>query len=267
MNTDSYDVYFSGACLKTADPAEVKRKIGALFKLEGEKLDRLFSGKPTPIKRGVVMDQAIKFRVTFRDAGALVDIVPAGQPVPIAKPAPVARPAATDSPGKTASATPVAAETGGLSLADGPLPLSETEQAPAIPIPEYDLSAPNDFNLSDCNPTVTPAPIPDTSGLDLDKPGVTLDEHPDPPPLEIDTEALTLDDADTPLAEEVEIQPPRIDTQSLTLSAPREGSLEAYQSPVEAAPLPNIDHLKLDETAKAGGEKTAGKASFQIAED
>ena len=73
MNQESYDVYFSGACLKSADPAEVKRKIGAIFKLEGEKLERLFSGVPVPIKRGVDMDRAVKFRVTFfpgRDAGA-----------------------------------------------------------------------------------------------------------------------------------------------------------------------------------------------------
>lgn len=262
MNTDSYDVYFSGACLKTADPAEVKRKIGALFKLEGEKLDRLFSGKPTPIKRDVDMDQAVKFRVTFRDAGALVDIVPSGQPAPIAKPAPPPRPAAEDLPSK-----PVAAENGALTLADGPLPAAESDQAPAIPIPDFGLSAANDFNLSDCTPVVTPAPIPDISELDLDLPGVTLDEHPDPAPLEIDTEGLTLDDTDAPLADETQIQPPRIDTESLSLSAPREGSLEAYQLPVEPAPLPNIDHLKLDEAAADKGDKSPGKATFQIAED
>ena len=82
MSLDTYDVYFSGATLKDADPAEAKRKVGAIFKLEGEKLERLFSGKPIPIKRGVDMDQAVKYRVAFRDAGALVDIVPAGQPDP-----------------------------------------------------------------------------------------------------------------------------------------------------------------------------------------
>jgi hypothetical protein len=267
MNTDSYDVYFSGVCLKTADPAEVKRKIGALFKLEGEKLDRLFSGKPIPIKRGVDMDQAVKFRVSFRDAGALVDIVPTGQPAPVPRPAPAPRPAATEAPNPATSTPAAAAGTNGLSLADGPLPAAEGEQAPSIPIPDYDLSAPKDFNLSDCTPAVEPAPIPDISGLDLDKPGATLDEHPDPAPLEIDIDALSLDDTDTPLEEERELQPPQIDTQNLTLSAPREGSLEAYQKSVEPAPLPNIDHLKLDENAAAKEEKSLGKATFQIADD
>ena len=267
MNTDTYDVYFSGACLKTADPAEVKRKIGALFKLEGEKLDRLFSGKPTPIKRGVDMDQAVKFRVTFRDAGALVDIVPAGQPAPQPKPAPTPRPAAPEvsTPAVTAPAT--AATASGLSLADGPLPAAEEEPAPSIPIPDYGLSAANDFNLSDCAPTVEPAPIPDISGLDLDKPGVILDEHPDPTPLEIDIEALTLDEVGTQLAEEQEIPPPSIDTASLSMSAPREGSLEAYQTPVEPAPLPRIDHLSLDEKTADEAAVSRGKATFQIADD
>lgn len=261
MNLDSYDVYFSGACLKTADPAEVKRKIGAIFKLEGEKLERLFSGKPVPIKRGVDMDQAVRFRVTFRDAGALVDIVPAGQsaPDPAARPAPSARPASPASAAKPAAIA-------GLALADGPLPpADDAALPPPVSAPDYGLSAPQDFNLSDCAPQIEAAPIPDTTGLTLDKPGVTLGEARNFAPLEIDTEALELDDPGTLLIEEAPAEPPQIDTASLSMSEPREGSLEAYQQPIEPAPLPNIDHLGLEEPSTR--EKTQGKAKFEIAED
>ncbi|MCU7915863.1 MAG: hypothetical protein KZQ65_08175 [Candidatus Thiodiazotropha sp. (ex Gloverina cf. vestifex)] len=264
MNIDNYDVYFSGACLKKADPAEVKRKIGAMFKLEGEKLERLFSGKPVPIKRGVDMDQAVKFRVAFRDAGALVDIVPEGQPAPTPSPAPTTRPAApTPATDRTESAPSTSS---GLTLAEGPLPPdSEAEKITPVPVPDYDLSAPQDFNLSDCAPQVEPVPIPDTSAMDLDKPGAALDETPDPEPLEIDTEALTLDDPGTTLIEETPFETPEIDTDDLSMSEPQAGSLEDCQIPVEPAPLPNIDHLQLDEAATK--KKPQGKAKFEIAED
>lgn len=267
MSSETYDVYFSGACLKTADPEEAKRKIGAMFKLEGEKLERLFSGKPVPIKRGVDMDQAARFRVAFRDAGALVDIVPAGQPAPdpAARAAAAARPrpAAPEAAAPEAAAQPAPAS--GLALAEGPLPPGDAPPPASIESPDYALSAPRDFNLSDCAPQVAAAEIPDISGLALDKPGVTLDEHPEPEPLVIDTEEWDLDPVGTTLAEERAVAPPQIDTNELTMAPPREGSLEAYSQPVEAAPLPNIDHLGLETPAPAAGGQ--GKAKFDIADD
>jgi hypothetical protein len=276
MSPETYDVYFSGALLKTADPAETKRKIGAMFKLEGDKLERLFSGKPVPIKRGVDMEQAVRFRVAFRDAGALVDIVPNGQPAPdpASRPTPPQRPAAPTAaptpiepaaqPALAASAPPHADDSG-LSLADGPLPEPAPADAPPMPVPDYGLSAPEEFNLSDCATPVEAAPLPDISALDLDKAGAMLDESPEPAPLEIDTEALMLDDPGTPLVEEEAVSPPPIDTDQLTLSAANEGTLEGFQKAVEPAPLPNIDHLDLLETEEK--PKSQGKATFVIADD
>jgi hypothetical protein len=268
VSPETYDVYFSGACLKTADPEEVKRKIGAMFKLEGEKLERLFSGKPMPIKRGVEMDQASRFRVAFRDAGALVDIVPAGQPAPdpAAKAAAAAarqRPATPEAAATEPAAQ--AASISGLTLAEGPLPPSDAPPPAAIESPDYALSAARDFNLSDCAPQVEAAEMPDISGLAMDKPGVILDEHSEPEPLVIDTEALDLDPVGTALSEETSVAPPQIDTDDLTMAPPREGSLEAYHQPVEAAPLPNIDHLGLETPAPKASAQ--GKAKFDIADD
>lgn len=268
MSIDTYDVYFSGACLKTADPAEVKRKVGAMFKLEGDKLERLFSGKPIPIKRAVDMDQAVKFRVAFRDAGALVDIVPEGQPAPSPSPTPAARPtpapSAVPSETTTAPAPKAAPDSSGLTLAEGPLPVEEAAVS-SVEAPDYGLSAPQDFNLSDCAPEVEAAPIPDISELDLDKPGANLDESSEPEPLEIDTTALELDEPGTVLIEEMPVDEPDINIDTLSMSEPKQGSLEDCQQPVETVPLPNIDHLKLDEAARE--ERPQGKAKFEIAED
>ena len=275
MSLDTYDVYFSGALLKDADREEAKRKIGAMFKLEGEKLERLFSGNPIPIKRGVDMDRAVKFRVAFRDAGALVDIVPEGQPAPdpSARPTPPQRPAAPppatrpkpSEPQEAEASEPVQTGESGLSLADGPLPAPAEPDADPVEAPDYELSPAKDFNLSDCAPEVEAVPLPDISTMHLDTEGKVLDETPDEEPLEIDTEALSLDEPGATLIESEEVPPADIDTDQLSMSEPREGSLEEFQKPVEPAPLPNTDHLKLEEGVAK--EKPQGKAQFVIADD
>ena len=209
MSLETYNVYFSGQIMKDRDPAEVRKKLGAKFKLEGTKLDAFFSGKPVLIKKAVDMEQAVKFRVTFRDAGALVDIRP------------VERPAAQPD-----TALPSGSDTAS----------DET----------FTLSEPGSFDLSDCTPPVQPQPIPDISALALDRPGVSLAETGLPNPAEIDTSELELDkpgvilDENTPAATSIP------DIPDLSLSQAREGSLEEYQQPIQPTPIPNIDHLMLE---------------------
>jgi hypothetical protein len=177
-----------------------------MFKLEGAKLERLFSGQPVAIKKNLDMEQAVKYRVAFREAGALVDIRPAGQ---------------------TTGAPP-----------PSPAPARPTETPQGL-----SLSAPNSYDLSDCTPLVTPRKLPDISSLDLDKPGVTLDTHPAPEPLVIDTGDWDLDRPGVTLDETKPVPEPRIDTSTLTLNPANQGSLEDCQKPVQPAPVPNIDHL------------------------
>jgi hypothetical protein len=211
MSFETYNVYFSGQIMKDRDPAEVRSRIGKLFKLDGAKLGRLFSGQPVAIKKGLDMEQATKYRVVFREAGALVDIRPAGQ-------APQAPTPAGEPPGRP-------------------------EQPPGL-----SLSAPNGYDLSDCAPSLAPGELPDISELNLDKPGVTLDTRPPPEPLEIDTDDWNLDRPGVTL--DATEAPPRarIDTSALTLNAANQGSLEDCREPVKPVPLPNIDHLACVDT-------------------
>ena len=212
MSLETYDVYFSGQIIKEHDPSEVRARIGRLFKLEGAKLERLFSGQPVLIKKNLEMEQAIKYRVAFREAGALVDIRPAGH-----------------TPG-----APVPA----------PAPATETAQG-------LSLSAPNGYDLSDCTPPVEPRELPDISGLILDQPGVTLDTRAAPEPLVIDTDDWDLDRPGTTLDETEPVPTPRIDTSTLTLNPANQGSLEDCRERVQPAPLPNIEHLACVDTDDA----------------
>ncbi|MES9943771.1 MAG: hypothetical protein ABW080_02300 [Candidatus Thiodiazotropha sp.] len=262
MTAETYDVYFSGTIIKDHDPAEVKRKIGAVFKLQGDKLDRLFSGKPIPIKKGIDMDRAIKFRVTFRDAGGLVDIVPAGTPPPAPKPAQPPRP--REEP--RVVATDAGSGSSELTFAEGPMePATETDSdMTPIAVPDYELSSAQGFDLSDCTPEVEAAEIPDISSLDMDKPGITIDETAEPEPLEIDTSALELDKPGVTLIEEAPAEAPAIDIAALSMSPANQGSLEDCQTPVEPAPIPNIDHLDVVEPKP---EPSQGKAKFKLSDE
>lgn len=220
MSFERFDIYFQGAIMRGEEPEAVKRRVGALFKLQGERLERLFSGQPVAIKRGIDMDQAIQYRVTFRNAGALVEIRPAL--------------AAAGSGGTAAT------DDGNLSVSDA-----------------------RGFDLSDCAPQVTPQPIPDISGLALERPGATIDESPPAPAREIDTEGLTLAPDGGRLDESPPPAPPQIDTHELTLNPANQGSLAEFQKPVSPAPLPSTEHLELADEAPGG----RGRARFPTSED
>ena len=210
MSFETYNVYFSGNIMQGQDPEEVRKKIGAMFKLEGSKLERLFIGQPVTIKKDVDMDQAVKYRVAFRDAGALVDIRPAeaAQSVPASSP--------------TQNKEP------------------DTQEA-------LTLSPPNSFDLSDCAVPVPPQEIPDISGLTLDKSGGMLDKSSPAEPLEIDTAELELDKPGVTLEQVTPQTPTEFDTSELELNPANQGSLKEYQQTAEPAPQPNIDHLDLAE--------------------
>ena len=224
MSFETYDIYFSGKLIKGHDAEDVQKKIGMMFKLQGPKLDQLFSGQPMPIKRGVDMDQAVKYRVAFRDAGALIEIRPVETP------------------------------------RQPPTSASEQIKQPDTEEP-LTLSPPNSFDLSDCATPVVPQVIPDITKLELEKPGVILDEHRPHAPLEIDTDALQLDKPGVTLDPSQPQPPSVIDTHDLELNPANQGSLEEFQQQVDPVALPNIDHLKFTEPDNKPRVKTDSKAS------
>jgi len=78
MSNNLFDIYFSGKLLPETDEAKARAKIGTMFKASDTQLAKLFSGESNVIKRNVNMDKAVKYRLAFREIGALVDIKPAG---------------------------------------------------------------------------------------------------------------------------------------------------------------------------------------------
>lgn len=75
MSSETYDLVFSGELVRGADPADARRKLGALFKISEAKVEVLFSGKPVTLKKSLDFATATKYRVAIKKAGCRVDLV------------------------------------------------------------------------------------------------------------------------------------------------------------------------------------------------
>ena len=153
MPNPTYDIFFSGETIEGYDPDTVRKNLEELLKVGGEQLARLFAGRQVRIKSGVDQETAIKYRTTFREAGALIEIRST----------------------QVKQAIPQDKENMGT---------HEKEEMSLLP--------PKTGSLIDCAPDVIPADIPDISDITLAPPGSMIDETEPPPPLNLNTDDLSL---------------------------------------------------------------------------
>ena len=182
MSEPLYDLFFAGEIMAGQDPERVRAAVARMFGADDDTLARLFSGRPVKIKSAVDQETAIRYRVAFRDAGALVEVRPLAPDAPRAAPAPA---------------------TGGT----GETPMQ--------------LLPPRTGDLSDCVPTREAAPLPDISAITLAAEGSIIDASEPPPPARIDTGDLTLAPAASGTLEDCQRPPqphPLPDISNLQLS-------------------------------------------------
>lgn len=154
-----YDVVFSGELFAGTEPAEAKRRLAALFKSDAAAIERLFSGQPIVIRKGVDESTATRYREAMRQVGAVCEITAAKPEGEAAAPA-LRQPSA----GSLAGAAILPAGT--------PFP-----QSPAAEPPRYNLEK---FTLAELGADLmTPVPvaarvIPDISGITLAPIGSSL---------------------------------------------------------------------------------------------
>ncbi|HHH38871.1 MAG TPA: hypothetical protein ENK50_04775 [Sedimenticola sp.] len=174
---ETYDIYFSGQIIAGRPEPEVRQNLGRLFRTDGAALERLFSGTPVRVKRGVDQETAIRYRVAFREAGALVEIRPSGEsggqsPRTAPSPGLSLLPPRSGSLADCAPAvTPVPLpDISGLALAPPGAPLDDATPPPPADIDTTGLTLfpPASGSLEECAPTVVPLPLPDISDLKLD---------------------------------------------------------------------------------------------------
>jgi hypothetical protein len=202
MPEERFDISFSGQLIDGQDPAQAREQVRALFNASDAQLQRLFSGKPVVVKKGVDLESASRYRAAFRKAGALIDIRPSPlQKLTTAAPTHLdALPPNTGSleefaPRIEAAPLPnidaIQLDMPGVRLDTTPLP-----PAAIIDTSEFAVVAGQDWSLADCQAELLPLPERDIAHLTLAAAGddIPLPPSPPPPPLP-DISALALEPA------------------------------------------------------------------------
>lgn len=70
----AYSIVVNGEIADGFDLAQVKKTVAALFKLNDAQIEKVFSGKPVSIRRGIEKEQALKLRAALAKAGAVATV-------------------------------------------------------------------------------------------------------------------------------------------------------------------------------------------------
>jgi len=138
------DLVFNGEILDGFDAAAVKQALGERFKLDDARRQRMFSGVPFVIKRGVGPEDASRYIALFEKLGGRLHAQ--GGPAPAAAPVARAAPAASPPP----AAAPVLALAPLAPLA--PAPVDDARARRAEPAPRAESRA----RFRDSEPYVAP---------------------------------------------------------------------------------------------------------------
>lgn len=76
MSEPRYDVFFRGDIAPGQRLNEVRDRLRQMFRIDDARLNTLFSGRPTAIRRDLGIDEAERYRAALREAGALVELRP-----------------------------------------------------------------------------------------------------------------------------------------------------------------------------------------------
>ena len=215
--SDLFQVVVDGTLEAGKEKADVYESIGKLFKIQGEKLDVVFSGKKIAIKRKVDHATAKKYQAAISRAGLICSIEPMpsapGANTNINNEPPVAK--SVDNTGVEENASQASSSGGG----DGKQEVHKAGKQ----VEGVKQKAPRNFRLAPPGARVSPiskppppppnvdhiglsprAPfeqkqtvvdkVPDTSGLSLGEPGVRLGEEKQQPQVDINLDHIQLDE-------------------------------------------------------------------------
>lgn len=171
MAEERFDLSYRGDLTPGADPARVRERLTALFKLSETGAERLFTGRPVIVKRNADAATTARFTEVFEEAGALLTVTPldTGSQWPPPDNATDAVSAAHRDPSPQSDASEDSG-TPPLALAttqDDFLEPSRTVNIAAFDTGELSLVSGQDWSLADCEPPPTPIPIPDIDYLSL----------------------------------------------------------------------------------------------------
>jgi hypothetical protein len=225
--TERYRLVFRGEVLEGQHKAVVKQRLGAALKVEGERLDAMFTGKAVTIRKGADTDTAAKFQIAFKRAGARLRVLPIDEEPVVVAP-------------KTAPEPE-----GAFRLAPVGSPMAEPR--PAVPAPAVDIS-----RLSLAPPGTalgTPRPVdavaPDVSHLTIAAPGVDLGVRTAPAARPVESPAWEIAQAGVDLTTRLSDVEPPVDLGSIDFELAPAGTLLMDADDAPPPTPPDTSHLRL----------------------
>ncbi|MCR9259150.1 MAG: hypothetical protein NXH95_05480 [Pseudomonadaceae bacterium] len=199
--SDEYRLVFSAEVTSGQHPAVVKKRLQAVLKLDDDRMEALFSGKPVVVKKATDEATAVRYQTAFEKAGARLRVLPLESDTPAEKPPQAdglhVLPPGADvlAPHERPTAPEIDVDTSHLSVQGAVFNTDEPEPQPAVPDVDHltlaELGA--QLGIKDISADVVVAEI----DADFELAGVgeilaQLEREPAPPPP--DTTHLSLDD-------------------------------------------------------------------------
>jgi len=220
MSEKKYQVIVDGTLVEGVQRDTAKQNIATLFKVDLNKVEPMFSGKPVAIKKGLDAESAKKYMLALKKAGLVSKGVVMGQP---SAPAP--------NPNKALDATLAAV---GAELDDTPPPsepiidtssyaMGEAGETlvEAIPIPEPAIDI-SQYQVNDVGQTLDESAPPiepdiDISAISMAAAGEEVMDHPEIAEADIDISQLTMADVGEEVMKHEKVPEAKIDTSKLSL--------------------------------------------------
>ena len=233
--SERYRLVFRGEVLEGQHKAVVKQRLGAALKVEGERLDAMFTGKAVTIRKDADTDTAARFQIAFKRAGARLRVMPVAdelEQIPESVSKPSAQQPATKNDGAFKLAPP------GALMAD---PVPPARQ------PDVDLSQ---FTLAAAGtvlgvPRVVDAVAPDVSHFTVAEPGVTLSDAEPLPVMEPDVPSWDVAEVGADIGTSAPPVEPPIELDDVEFELAPVGTLLADVDDAEVPQPPDTSHLSL----------------------
>jgi hypothetical protein len=258
-----YDVYFAGQVLDGQDPQQVRSQLARLFNADEATLDRLFSGKPSLVKRGCDRATAGKYKSAMEKAGAVPVIRAQHSDAETAAPqtaaGKIAALAAAPEQGQYQQESPQAESAAELEASEGDIGLAppgtevlmESERTSPVTREidtsalQVDIAAARLSEESDVPPVTL-----DTSHLSVAETGATIPNLPSSEtPLSPDTDSISLSEPGWDLSDcaAPDAPPPSLDLSGLTAEPAGSDILEEQYRKRDQGSMPATDHLSLSD--------------------
>lgn len=242
MDSEFYDLVFSGEIMPNTELSQVKKNLQQLFRLDADKVELLFSGRSITLKKNLSLDAAGKYRTAMKKAGARVDLVEVRAVEQAA--------AAVDHPVGERVAPGEMESQGGESWTSEPgaQPAKAATARQIIKAPDFDIAEPGALLLEESEKPDRQAVQVDISHLDIrDSSGnlVSADEIKRPSPIEVGSLDVELLPAGSDLLKPDERRQEakrEIDLSDYDLAPPGANlSTEKKETPDP----PSVDHIQL----------------------